>query len=104
MVLLFLTICLDTEKSFSFSFFKKNMYTFFFFKNLPRLFIAKLRPSTGSRRVVTRPFLREMGALRLSGTDLFAQLDGGVNPSKHHSVKKNMLCRNSQLVKASAER
>lgn len=68
------------------------------------MFITKLRPSTGSRRVVMRPFLREMGTLRLSGTDLFAQLDGGGNRSKHHSMKKNMLCRNSQLVKASAER
>lgn len=76
------------------TFFKKKK------KNL-RLFITKMR-NTRSRRAVTCSFLRETGMLRLSGTGFLAHFDGGVNPSKYHSVKK-MLCRNSQPVKASVQ-
>lgn len=72
------------------------MNTFFKKKKKPRLFITKMR-NTRSRRAVTCSFLRETGMLRLSGTGFLAHFDGGVNPSKYHSVKK-MLCRNSQPV------
>lgn len=81
----------------------KKVYEYFFQKkkkNL-RLFITKMR-NTRSRRAVTCSFLRETGMLRLSGTGFLAHFDGGVNPSKYHSVKK-MLCRNSQPVKASVQ-